>query len=79
MLHIFLDDILQMTFPKDEHSVHTLTFDTSDKPFNHTIQMRSHRQGADGLDTRVLEDMSKLLGKEGVSVMDDILFILQEA
>ena len=79
VLHIFMDDIAQVTVSKDEHSIQTFTFDASYKSFNDTIQMRSHRQGADGFDTRVFKNPSELLGEEGVPIMDQIFLVLQKA
>ena len=68
-----------MTLPEDEHPVQALTFYGPDESFTNGIQMRCHGQSADGLDARVPEDLPERLSKEWVPIMDDVLFVLQEA
>ena len=79
MLDIFVDQALQVTFSKDEHSVQAFAFYTPDKSLTYGIEVGRHRQGADGLGPSIPENLSERLGEEGAPVMDDILFTLQKA
>jgi len=41
MFDILMDQVFQMTLPKDRHSIQTFTLDASDKPFNQRIEVGS--------------------------------------
>lgn len=79
MLNIFSNKIPEMAFTKDQHAVQVLALDTPNESLDQRIQVGSHGQGFDGINTRIFEYPPELPGKNRIPVMDQVLLILQKA
>ena len=76
MREIFSDRVSQLCLIEKDHSVETLRFDTSHKPFDVRVEIGGSRGQEKGFATRDFERGPKRFGKFCVAVHQDVLFVL---
>ena len=79
MGYIFLDAVPQVRLAQDNHSVQAFGFDAADEPLHERTEIRRQGHGLDGFDPPGPEHLDKDLGKEGISIMDEVFLMLKEA